>query len=56
MAKIALENMSFVGPSLREIGFGVATFHIAPGKRREEKLPEIPAGFPQHLMAQGRKA
>jgi hypothetical protein len=56
MAKIALENMSFVGPSVRAFGFGVATFHIAPAKRREEKMLEIPADFPPHLMAQGRKA
>jgi len=56
MAKIAPENMSFVGPSVHKPGFGVATFHIAPRKRREKKVPGIPAGFPPHLMAQGRKA
>lgn len=56
MRKIATENMSFVGPSVRELGFGVATFYIAPGKREEEKMPDLPADFPLHLMAQGRKA
>ena len=56
MRKIATENMSFVGPPLRQRSFGVAAFDFAPGKRREEKTPEIPADFPLHLMAQGGKA
>jgi hypothetical protein len=56
MRKIATENMSFVGPSVRELGFGVSTFHIMPGKRGDEKMPGLPANFPMHLMAQGRKA
>jgi len=56
MAKIAPENMSFVGPPVHKSGFGVAAFHIAPRERCEKKVLEIPAGFPLHLMAQGRKA
>jgi hypothetical protein len=55
MRKIATENMSFVGPSVRELGFGVATFHIVPGTREEGKMLGLPANFPLHLMAQGRK-
>jgi|WetSurMetagenome_2_1015567.scaffolds.fasta_scaffold186831_2 hypothetical protein len=56
MAKITLENMSFVSPSTHKLGFGVATFHIAPRGRGSKKAPEIPANFPLHLMAQGGKA
>lgn len=56
MRKIAPENMSFVGPPVRKFGFGVATFHFAPAKRGDEKMPDLPADFPLHLMAQGRKA
>jgi hypothetical protein len=56
MRKIALENMSFIGPSVRKPGFGIATFHIAPAKRGDGKMPDLPADFPLHLMAQGRKA
>ena len=56
MGKISTENMSFIGPLVRQRGFGVAAFDFAPGKRREEKMLEIPADFPLHLMAQGRKA
>lgn len=56
MRKIATENMSFVGPPVRQLGFGVAAFHIAPGKREEGKMPDLPVDFPLHLMAQGRKA
>ncbi len=56
MGKITPKNMSFVGPSVRDPKRGVAVFDIAPGRRREEKMPEIPADFPTHLMAQGRKA
>ena len=56
MRKIITQSRFFHPPSIREFGFGVATFNFAPGKHVSEKVPGLSAYSPLRALPAGRKS